>query len=134
MSPPVRQSCAPNRGYTKSKKGRAQNVSIPRPGDHCAKEREGGKQSKIARLGVHFPLDLKGQRPGCPSPVRELMALSRSLRERPASERAGHLSESDRATRCPTGKIPPRGPGTASRPRLIGGVKRLVKYADFDVR
>src|SRR5262245_20664652 len=28
--------------------------------------------------------------------------------KRPASETAGHLSESDRATRCPAGKHPPQ--------------------------
>jgi hypothetical protein len=46
----------------------------------------------------------------CPSPVRELMALNLNAScFSPASERAGHLSESDRATRCPTGKKPAAG-------------------------
>jgi hypothetical protein len=47
----------------------------------------------------------KGQRRGCPSPVRELMALDRVCRS-PAGRSAGHLSGNDRAARCPTGKIP----------------------------
>jgi hypothetical protein len=62
------------------------------PGGGCAEKREGGELDKApCSLGVHFPLDLKGQRLGCPSPVRELMALSRSLHETPR-EREGRPS------------------------------------------
>ena len=51
----------------------------------------------------------------------------------PRGSAAGHLSGSDRATRCPTeGESPPR--GDASRPRPVGGVNELVKYAEIDVR
>jgi hypothetical protein len=49
----------------------------------------------------------------------------------PASGTAGHLSGSDRATRCPTGRIPAV-EGDASRLGPTGGVNRLVKYADVD--
>src|SRR5262249_30192588 len=50
----------------------------------------------------------------------------------PRGRTAGHLSGSDRAARCPTEKSPPR--GDASRPRPVGGVNELVKYADIDAR
>src|SRR6516162_4910951 len=67
-------------------------------------DRQGGEQSKVARLGVHFP-NLKGQRPGCPS----------------------------LCARCPAEKEPSRG-SDVSRPRPVGGVNELVKYADIDAR
>jgi hypothetical protein len=86
MSAPVRQGCAPNRDYTERKKGRAQDISIACPGGHCAKEREGGKQSKVARLHVHFCSRLKGAATGLPLPVRELMALSRAVHETPRKQ------------------------------------------------
>ena len=41
-------------GYTERKKDRTQNKVIQNPGDACAEERQGGKQSNIARLGVHI--------------------------------------------------------------------------------
>src|SRR5215471_11434213 len=91
-------------GYTEPKEDRTQNKVIQNPGDACAEHRQEGEQSKVARLGVHVPLPIrKGQRPGCPSPVRELMALNRKV-DHPRGRTAGHLSGSDRATRCPTGK------------------------------
>src|SRR6516162_2881748 len=34
-------------------KDRTQNKVIGTPGDACAEERQGGEQSKVARLGVH---------------------------------------------------------------------------------
>jgi hypothetical protein len=61
--------------------------------------------------------------------MRKLMALNRAV---PRDRTAGHLSGSDRATRCPIEVIPAA--GDASRPRPIGGVNELVKYADIDVR
>ena len=48
-----------------------------------------------------------------------------------ASERAGHLSGSDRATRCPIG-ISLAARNNPSRPSPVGGVNELVKYADVD--
>jgi hypothetical protein len=67
---------------------------IHNPGNACAKERQGGEQSKVARLGVHFP-NLKGQRPGCPSPVRELMALNRMKPRLPAAGRQAIFLETE---------------------------------------
>src|SRR5262245_38764023 len=40
-------------GYTEPKEDRTQNKVIQNPGEACAKEREGGEQGKVARLGVH---------------------------------------------------------------------------------
>src|SRR5262249_55545726 len=55
----------------KHKKDRAENNVIHSPGNSCTKERQGGKQSKVARLGVHFRSRLeKGQRLGCPLRAR----------------------------------------------------------------
>src|SRR5262249_43145180 len=49
----------------------------------------------------------------------------------PRGRTAGHLSGSDRAARCPTGKKARRG-DDASRPRPVAGVNELVKYTDID--
>jgi len=69
---------AEHRDYTERKKGRAKKNSIPRPSEDCAEQGQEGEQSKVARFGVHScPRFRKGQRSGCPSPVRELMALNR---------------------------------------------------------
>ena len=38
--------CAENGNRTERKKDRAKNVSIPRPSEECAEERQGGEQSK----------------------------------------------------------------------------------------
>src|SRR5262245_46761848 len=108
MSAPPPIGCAEHRECTERKKGRAKNGSIPCPSGDCAEQRHEGEQSKVARLGVHFP-NLKGQRPGCPSPVRESTALNRNDSTCPRGGTAGHLSESDRATRCPTEVIPAAG-------------------------
>ena len=43
--------------------------------------------------------------PGCGHAVRASMALNR-LMSNPSGGSAGHLSGSDRAARCPTGKVP----------------------------
>src|SRR5262249_40682159 len=95
-------------GYTEPKEDRTQNKVIQNPGDACAEHRQEGEQSEVARLGVHVPLPIrKGQRPGCPSPVRELMALNRNPLSR--GRTAGHLSGNDRATGCPTGRSPAAG-------------------------
>src|SRR5262245_58760568 len=51
-------------------------------------------------------------------PVRELVALSRT--HEPASEAPGHLSGSDRAARCPNGKIPPQSATLAGQGRGVG--------------
>jgi len=53
MSAPLPIGCAENADYTERKKDRAKNVSIPRPSEDCAEERQGGEQSKVARLGIH---------------------------------------------------------------------------------
>src|SRR5262245_35203348 len=108
MSAPPPIGCAEHRECTERKKGRAKNGSIPCPSGDCAEQRQEGEQSKVERLGVHSHSPIrKGQRPGCPSPVRESMALNRN--DSPRGGTAGHLSESDRATRCPTEVIPAAG-------------------------
>ena len=63
---------------TEREKDPTQYKVIGNQGDACAEERQARKQSKVARFIVHsrFPIR-KGQRPGCPSPVHELMALNR---------------------------------------------------------
>jgi hypothetical protein len=60
-----------------SEKDRTQNKVIPTPGEACAEEREGGEQSKVARLGVHSRSRLERGSDRLPLPVRELMALNR---------------------------------------------------------
>src|SRR5262249_49860793 len=114
--PPI--GCAEHRECTERKKGRAKNGSIPCPSGDCAEQRQGDEQSKVARLGVHFP-NLKGQRPGCPSPCARVDGLEPPMRNhvsRGGTE--GHLSESDRATRCPTGIKPRRGATLVGQSRL----------------
>jgi hypothetical protein len=100
-------------------------------------------------LGVHCPqsrlasgkagtvlvrLVRRGSDQGCPSPVRELMALSRSLHETPPPRARGQAiflgATEPRAAR--PGRT--RREDNASRPRPAGGVKRLVKYADIGAR
>src|SRR5262249_14269652 len=95
-------------GYTERKKERTKTKVIQNPGDACAEERQGDEQSKVARLGVHSAPDWKGAAIRLPLPVRELMALNRTALKRasPRERTAGHLSGSDRATRCPTGESP----------------------------
>src|SRR6516225_3459137 len=83
-------------------------------------DRQGGEQSKVARLGVHFP-NLKGQRPGCPS----LCASCPRRDGRPSFWRPSRA--------LPAEKEPSRG-SDVSRPRPVGGVNELVKYADIDWR
>ena len=53
MSEPVPLGYAENGNYTERKKDRTQNNVTPAPGEACAEERQGGKQSKVTRLGVH---------------------------------------------------------------------------------
>src|SRR5262249_15140865 len=119
-------------GYTEPKEDRTQNKVIQNPGDACAEHRQEGEQSEVARLGVHVPLPIrKGQRPGCPLFCARVDGLE-PPDTTPRGRTAGHLSGSDRTTRCPTEGNPPR--GDASRPRLRGAVNELVKYAYIDVR
>jgi len=44
-------------------KDRGENSVIHRPSKHCAEERQGGEQSKVARLGVHFWFPIEGAVP-----------------------------------------------------------------------
>jgi IS30 family transposase len=55
MSEPLRIGCAENRDCTEREKERANNISVPRPSEDCAEQRQGGEQSKVARVGVHPP-------------------------------------------------------------------------------
>src|SRR5215831_20676520 len=71
ISAPLPIGCADNRDYTERKKGRAKNMSIPRPSRDCAEQRQEAEQSKVERLGVHScPPIRKGQRRSCPSLAR----------------------------------------------------------------
>src|SRR5438128_839528 len=54
MSAPVPLSYAEKGNCTERKKDRSQNNVTPTPGGACAEERQGGEQSKVARLGVQF--------------------------------------------------------------------------------
>src|SRR5262249_28032116 len=113
---------------TEGKKHRAKNVSIPRPGEDCAGQRQEGEQSEVARLGIHFrpPIRRGSDQAALSARVDGLEPRMKCLP--PRGRTAGHLSGSDRATRCPTGNSPP--PGDASRPRPLGGVNEL-EYADL---
>jgi len=53
MSAPVLLGYAEGGDYTECKKHRTQNNVTPTPGEACAEERQGGEQSKVARLGAH---------------------------------------------------------------------------------
>jgi hypothetical protein len=79
MSAPVPLSYAEKGNCTERKKDRSQNNVTPTPGEACAEERQGGEQSKVARLGVHsFSRLERGSDQAAPPPVRELMALNRN--------------------------------------------------------
>jgi hypothetical protein len=58
----VRQGRAENRACAESKKDRTPNKVATSPGQECAKEREGGEQSKVVRLGIHFRSRMEGLR------------------------------------------------------------------------
>jgi hypothetical protein len=75
----------------------------------------------------------RGSDRAAPSSVRELMALNRLLQALPpaAERQAIFLGATEPHAARPKEK-PPR--GDASRPRPVGGVNELVKYADIDVR
>ena len=78
MSAPVVLSYAESGGCPERKKDRTQNKVIQNPGDACTEQRQGGEQSKVARLGVHSHCRLeRGSDQAAPSSVRELMALNR---------------------------------------------------------
>src|SRR5262245_37894098 len=72
-------------------------------------ERAASKTRWWVLLSMSLPIE-RGSDQAAPPLVRELMALSPVFNETSReARRAGHLSESDRATRRPTGKNPPRG-------------------------
>src|SRR5215467_6986965 len=109
MSAPLPIACADNRDGTEREKDRANNISIPRPSEDCAEQRQAGEQKKVARFIVHshFPIR-KGQQPSCPSPVRELMALNRMKTMPPRQH--GRPSFWERPSRAlPDRDSPPRG-------------------------
>src|SRR5438132_8228639 len=105
MSALVPQSCAENRDCTEREKDRAKNSSIRRPSEDCAEERQGGEQSKVARLGVHSRSRLKTANEMSP-PARQ--DSRPSFWERPSHALPGREFPAAR--------------GDASRPRLLGGV------------
>ena len=83
-------------GYSERKKDRTQNKVIQNPGDACAEERQGGEQSKVARLGVHSRSRLeRGSDQAAPSSVRELMALNRLIRPPAAGRQAIFLEATE---------------------------------------
>ena len=88
MSAPVPLSYAEKGNCTERKKDRANNISIPRPSEDCAEQRQGGEQSKVARLGVHSRSRLeRGSDQAAPPPVRELMFLEPLMLASPAGGR-----------------------------------------------
>src|SRR5437016_13002230 len=105
MSAPVPLSYAEKGNCTERKKDRSQNNVTPTPGDACAEERQGGEQSKVARLGVHSRSRLKTANEMSP-PARQ--DSRPSFWERPSHALPGREFPAAR--------------GDASRPRLLGGV------------
>jgi hypothetical protein len=83
MSAPVLLGYAESGDYTERKKDRTQNKVTPTPGEACAEERQGGEQSKVARLGVHSRSRLERGSDQA-APYRELMALNRNEIRSPA--------------------------------------------------
>src|SRR5215471_10098655 len=75
MSAPLPIGRAEHRDCTEGKKHRAKNVSITRPGGDCAGQRQEGKQSEVARLGVHFRPRLKGAATRLPLPCARVDGL-----------------------------------------------------------
>jgi hypothetical protein len=69
---------------------------------------------------------MRGAAIGLPSPLRELMALSRMN----PRERDGKRSFWGRPSRALPDRNIPRRENNASRPSPVGGVNELVKYAD----
>jgi hypothetical protein len=69
---------------------------------------------------------MRGAAIGLPSPLRELMALSRMN----PRERDGKRSFWGRPSRALPDRDIPRRENNASRPSPVGGVNELVKYAD----
>src|SRR5262245_40956404 len=133
MSAPILLGQVESGDSTECKKDRIQNKVIQIPSDACTGERQGGEQSKIARLGVHSRSRLKrGSDQAAPLLGRELTALNRIMLPRGGT--AGHLSGSDRATRCPTGETRRGALCPIIRPSPVGGVNELVKYTDIDAR
>src|SRR5262245_58831537 len=120
MSAPAPFGYADSGDSAEHKKDRTQNNVIRNPGDACAEERHGGEQSKIARLGVHSCPDLKGAATRLPLPSARVDGLEPPMRKPclPRRGTAGHLSGSDRATRCPTGIKPRRGATLVGQSRL----------------
>src|SRR5262249_10494502 len=79
-----------------------------------------------------FPLPIrKGQRPGCPLFCAQVDGLEPLIRPPAAGRQAIFLGATE-----PRAARPERKPaaGDASRPRPVGGVNELVKYAEIDVR
>src|SRR5262249_41057673 len=133
MSAPVLLGYAEGGGDTERKKDRTQNKVIQNPGDACAEERQGGEQSKVARLGVHFP-NLKGAATRLPLPCARVNGLE-PPKEKPWPPAAGRQAIFLGATepRAARPEETRRG-ATPSRPRPVAGVNELVKYADIDAR
>jgi hypothetical protein len=130
MSEPVPLGYAESGNYTEREKDPTQNKMIRDPGDACAEERQGGEQSKVPRLGVHSRSRLeRGSDQAAPcARVDGLEPLIRA----PAAERQAIFLVATEPRAARPGKPPPR--SDASRPRPVGGVNELVKYADIDVR
>src|SRR5262245_28296727 len=104
------------------KKDQPPNKVIGNQGDTCAEQRQGDEQSNIARLGVHSRSRLeRGSDQAAPSSSARVDGLEPYETLSAPSGTAGHLSGSDRATRCPIGNEPRRG-ADASRPRPLRGV------------
>jgi hypothetical protein len=109
MSGPPPVGCAKNADYPERKKERANNISIKRPSEDRAEERQSAKQGKVSRFGVHFALGLKGAATrAAPSSLREPMALSPSMTVPRAEGQAIFLRATEPRAARP-GRNPPRG-------------------------
>src|SRR5262249_48149991 len=74
-----------------------QNKIIRDPSNACAQERQASEQSKVARLGVHSRSRLERGSNRAAPPCARVDGKTMSA----PGGMAGHLSGSDRATRCP---------------------------------
>src|SRR5215813_1504649 len=132
MSAPLPIGRAEHCDCTEGKKHRAKNVSIPRPGGDRAGQRQEGEQSEVARLGVHFRPRLEGAAPRLPLPCARVNGLEPVMKHPAAGRQAIFLGATGPRAARPGKETPPR--SDTSRPRPLGAVNELVKYADIDAR
>src|SRR6266568_1448424 len=112
MSAPVPLGYGVRGDSAEREKDRTQNKMIRGPGDACAEERQGGEQSKVARLGVHSRSRL--ERAATRLPLARADGLE-PLTTPPAAGRQAIFLGATEPRAARPGKKPPR--AAASRPR-----------------